>query len=277
MATLHKGRRPALIPSMESLSPEEVRDVLCNRIGRPLVPPPDSGLAISAAQGQIVDHQTWRLHKVREPPFEGIFKLDSAQSLRRPDTEGDRPASSSTLPRGNVDRPVRWIQAEENARGKDSDPETVRSCRGPKRKHAVYARDEQRRYSNEMWEDIPHMSEIESDHSFPTFAKDVFGLKGQRSLFADVCHPPSSERSPRIVPADQRRQDGHPKRAWLFRFHTARRPASTPFHLGTHPPRAHLSGVCKFLLEAGLQPRADDSGGLNLCRPGARLGFQNRV
>ncbi len=189
MATLHNGRRPALIPSIESLSPEEVRDVLCNRIGRPLVPPPDSCLAVSAPQGQIDAQPTRRLQNFREPPFEGISKLDSAQRPPRPGSERERTASSPSLHRGEIDRPVRWIQAEENARGKDSDPKTVRSSRVSKRKHAVYARDEQRRYSNEWWEDIPHMSEIESDHDFPTSAKDIFGLKGQRSLFADVCSP----------------------------------------------------------------------------------------
>lgn len=86
------------------------------------------------------------------------------------------------------------------------------------------------------------MSEIESDHGSRTAAKDVFGLKGQKSLFAEVC-PSSLKWSYMALFADRRRQDGHPRQAWPFRSHTARRSAFTQSHLGTHPPRAHLSGV----------------------------------
>jgi len=104
-------------------------------------------------------------------------------------------ASSSALSGRDADEPVRWTQAQQdNARGTYSTLETINLGRESKRKHTVFAQDEQRRYSNEIWEDIPHMSEIESDHGFRTTAKDVFGLKGQKSLFAEVRHCSSLKR-----------------------------------------------------------------------------------
>lgn len=188
MATLHNGRRPALIPSIETLSPEEVQDILSNRIARPVGPPPKPCLAISPPQGQMDRHLLRRWHEPLQKQSEVVPKPDGARSCQRLDPNTKMMAPSSTSSRGNVDRPARWNQAEEeNALGRHSNLGATNHCRESKRNHAAYAQDEQRRYSNEIWEDIPHMSEIEAGHGFRTAAKDIFGLKGQRSLFAEVC------------------------------------------------------------------------------------------
>lgn len=196
MATLHNGRRPALIPSIESLSPEEVRDVFCNRIGRPFIPPPNPNLAVSASQGQLDRQETRRMHRFPQPPIEASSKTDSTRSLsERPDAELEWMAPSSTHSRANTDISVRWTQAEEDdPRDRLWKPDTITLGRESKRKHAVFAQDEPRRHSNEIWEDIPHMNEIESTHAFRTNAKDVFGLKGQKSLFEEVCSHSSVKR-----------------------------------------------------------------------------------
>ena len=157
-------------------------------------------------------------------------------------------APPSTLSPDMADHSARrTLSEEETARGRHSSPATVKICRESKRKHAAYAQDEQRRYSNEIWEDIPHMSEIESDHGFRPAAKDVFGPRGQKSLFAEVCQSSTKRIRDGLVEwrqyADRRRPDGHPTPAGLFRSRTASPPACTPSPLGTHPPRARPFGV----------------------------------
>ncbi len=197
MATLHTGRRPALIPSMDCLTPEEAQDILCNRIGRPAIPPPKACLAVSPTEDQIGLEEPGRSQMKKQPESQQImFQLGPTGQLdynrnyqTRKDGSGrDLAAPRCTLTHGNPNKPVRWDKpGKQYARGRISRQEANNLYGENKRKHAVYARDDQRRYSNEILEDIPHMSEIDSSHGIRSSCKDVFGMKGQKSLFVEVC------------------------------------------------------------------------------------------
>ena len=226
-----------------------------------MIPPPNSCLAISPPRGQMERHEPRRVNNFAHPQSEAIPHLDGTRSYQRPDIERVRMASSSATSDRNADKIARGTQAEEeNARGRHLKPEPTHLCRESKRKHAVYAQDEQGRYSDEIWEDIPHMSEIESDHGFRPVAKDVFGLKGQRSLFAEVCHSSSNRFDPGR-PCMLTEVDATVIQNWRRHFHSTQQAAQplrnfSPGHIRLQPTFLELLSVDRGGSSAARRGRA---------------------
>ncbi|MCJ1362077.1 hypothetical protein MMC16_001179 [Acarospora aff. strigata] len=200
MATLNKGRRAALIPSVETLSPEEVQNILRNRIAQPVIPPPNSCPAISAIQYRTRLEESSRLHVSHPPQSEGIKleserrrELDLETSDRSYDLRRELATPYTKRANGDANKTVQWAQpGKEYARSRFPHNGMITHYRENKRKHAVFARDEDRRCSDEVLKDIPHMSEIDPDHGFRTSCLDIFGSKGQRSLFVETGRPSQS-------------------------------------------------------------------------------------
>ncbi len=186
MASLHNGRRAALIPSIDSLSPAELQDILRNRIGRPVIPPPNSCLALFSSEGRTGPDKTSKLHRAKQPESEGIIVHSGPGALQQDDSTRTFPGSRSSFIEPLSVYSRRLQPGKEGKGGQLPRQEMFSLYQDHKRKHAVYARDEQRRYSEEILEDIPHMSEIDSDDGFRIPHKDVFGSKGQQSLFHEV-------------------------------------------------------------------------------------------
>ncbi|KAI9875258.1 MAG: hypothetical protein M1830_008703 [Pleopsidium flavum] len=185
---------------MDCLSPEEAQDILRNRSGRPVIPSPNVCLDVSATEDQIGLDGSGRLQIRKQPESQEISQSGSMRQrdchrncqMRKDGPGRDIAAPSWRLTHGKGNKPVRWEKpGREYARGQVSQQEAINLYGENKRKHAVYAQDDQRRYSDEILEDIPHMSEIDADAGFRSPCKDVFGMKAHKGLFVETVRPAS--------------------------------------------------------------------------------------
>ena len=186
MQNAPSGRRYALVPGTATPSPELAQRLLERTIDQPLdilsldqkFEPPAGGNAalvlnsksasmnqeagggpFSWTCGETPGHQNHqRLDSGRKDLGPGGFKLGSHEKIRRRSS-------------------LRACKAHRTSLG---------NRRDKKRKHATSAQDHGRRYSQDVSEDIPHMSEIDSDDGMKPAYKDVFGSRGHRSLVTEV-------------------------------------------------------------------------------------------
>lgn len=198
MAAYYTGRRPALIPSTDTLSGDEVQDVFGNRIVRPTIPPPNACPAVLDSQTRTGNGngKAEKLQPCEQPEsqekmshLEYLGQLNCNRESHSQDEELGYSAPHCTSQQGDHNRSVKadGPGKEEYARGRAPRQEVTNLSRESKRKHAVYSRDDTRRYSPEILEDTPHMSEVDSERGFRSPCKDVFGVKGQKSVFVEVC------------------------------------------------------------------------------------------
>ena len=186
MAKVHYGRRPALIPGSNSLSPEEAQDVLQRRSSHETVSSLDTnsqGLFQYLSERQLLKHQGRT-----SPPYPDLEVASTQRHAK--DTEESQPY-------GPMIRLSHKNEKVETAARKDHlgrvsiwersayrDPAKIQLDN--KRKHAAYSDDEQRKYSVEVSENIPHMSEVDSEDGIRSTRGDFFGDKEGYSLSTKV-------------------------------------------------------------------------------------------
>ena len=180
MASIQSGRRPALIPGSASLSPEEARAVLQGRVGLSSIPPPD----LRSTEPRLKDeHRLEAFHSCNG-------SLPSPSHRHHKDSNESQHSGPMTSLSRKHER-VKTLASRDQIwktsvweRNPHKNPFQLRLDN--KRKRMTYSENDRRRYSVEVSEDIPHMSEVTSDDGIRSVTKDLFGERGLHSLFDNV-------------------------------------------------------------------------------------------
>ena len=178
MQSTPSGRRYALVPGTATPSPELAQRLLERTIDRLLgFSPPDRKVEAQARKNEA--HPFSSNHSsMDQNAGEGPFSWTDGESSRH--------QNHHTWHSGNKDRGERAFElhSQEKARRRSSlrgykaQRASLSARRDKKRKHATTGQEQGRRYSRDVWEAIPHMSEIDSDDRMALAYKDVFEGRG---------------------------------------------------------------------------------------------------
>ncbi|MCJ1303202.1 hypothetical protein MMC08_006010 [Hypocenomyce scalaris] len=162
MVSVQSGRRYALVPGTVTPSPEQAQRILERSIERPLDQLPTDQ----------TNERTPEEHAVRNWFSNALSKDHGSQEVRAapprlstnetPGFGGNRLASRDKVRRRSSLRTWKAHQASSGNR------------RDKKRKHTTSIQDRGRRHSRDISEDVPHMSELDSDDGIKPTYKDVF-------------------------------------------------------------------------------------------------------
>lgn len=187
MQSAPTGRRHALVPGTATPSPHQAQRLLERTIDQPLdFPALDRDSEASAGEGatlvshiksQSKDKQigepsfAWTCGEM--PPHQNDQVRDSGSNVL-----GERPLERSIHEKARRRSSLRAFKAHRPPLG----------SRRPdkKRKHPASVQEHGRRCSSDVSEDIPHMSEIDSDYRMKPAYKDVFDGRGHPSLMRGV-------------------------------------------------------------------------------------------
>lgn len=192
MASFPKGRRPALIPSLEGLTPEEVQDILANRVGHAFVRPPDPPPEIPMGKWQVqtehngshsIKNSTIQQHASN---WEAAERLDNKADCQQKTSDRIRTATSSS----EIKTPPSMEKTIEPDRPSRRGSTILQ--RGSKRKRSVYAQDEHQNHSDEMLGDTPHMSDVESSYVLGMGDDEAFRYPQGKPIFFEVSRQSSN-------------------------------------------------------------------------------------
>ena len=183
---MNTERRPALVPGSDLLSSGKAQQFIQHFVPPSVVSPLDSqknqsDLRTTADRGSLERQPSGERRK------EALRSSTKNKTLQCQDGYGILSGGSShsiyRSRKGTFQVPSRERQRKLstwNCLAHHANPSHVQIDN--KRKHAMYSQDDQRQYSVEMSENIPHMSEIDSEPPF----REIFGDRGVCSVFGDV-------------------------------------------------------------------------------------------